>query len=202
MPTKLGNLLRAAASRITGKYALEAAVVWPRLELVIPAQPCQVLNATQEQFREASVLRPGALFCRSESLRALFGAPQASAFRCCSVCFQPVCAYAQRRISVACSVSNSLARPWNRSSISFVPPLPLAAIPVAAYTRRRIHQWSHLNRLSVALLALPISSFHRGGNSRTSRRTFYRGYANSFLQPPRTANRTLIRGRKARGTQT
>ena len=52
--TKAGNLLRAAASRITGKYGLEAAVVWPRLELVIPAQPCQVLNATQEQFREAS----------------------------------------------------------------------------------------------------------------------------------------------------
>ena len=121
MPTKLGNLLRAAASRITGKYGLEAAVVWPRLELVIPAQPCQVLNATQEQFREAS---GAATWSAILPLWVIAGVVWGTAgwrlwmllgLLPASLC---LCAAAYQR---SCSVSNSLARPWNRSSISFVP---------------------------------------------------------------------------------
>jgi hypothetical protein len=54
MPTKLGNLLRAAASRIVGKYGLEVGIVWARLELVVPASPRQLLSQTQSEFQAAA----------------------------------------------------------------------------------------------------------------------------------------------------
>jgi hypothetical protein len=51
MPTKLGNLLRAAESRPADKYGLEPAVVWPRLELVAPQEARSLMEGIQNEFQ-------------------------------------------------------------------------------------------------------------------------------------------------------
>ena len=50
-PTRLGNLLRALESRVEGKYGLQPAIVWPRLEALIPAEAMTSLEASQSDLQ-------------------------------------------------------------------------------------------------------------------------------------------------------
>ena len=47
MPTNIGNVMRAAQSRPYDKYGLDAATVWPRLLLLLPATTRQEFEGAQ-----------------------------------------------------------------------------------------------------------------------------------------------------------
>jgi len=67
MPTRLGNVLRAAEDYATHAYNLDAVLVWPRL---VPHLP----SAYQEQLAQASAPMVATLFCATLSgLFALLG---------------------------------------------------------------------------------------------------------------------------------
>jgi hypothetical protein len=63
MPTKLGNILRAAEQRPDGKYGLETNVCWPRLWLVLPDSARSEISAARSRLDTA---------VRIEILGALF----------------------------------------------------------------------------------------------------------------------------------
>jgi hypothetical protein len=54
MPTKLGNLLRAAESHPTNKYGLDAIICWPRLWLVLPDSVKKELQETRSVLNTAA----------------------------------------------------------------------------------------------------------------------------------------------------
>lgn len=56
MPTRLGNLLRAAESRPSDKYGLDAIVCWPRLWLLLPDNAKQDLQTARADLNTAARL--------------------------------------------------------------------------------------------------------------------------------------------------
>jgi hypothetical protein len=63
MPTKLGNLLRAAESHPSGKYGLDAIICWPRLWLVLPdAVKKELQDARSDLNTAARIWLWGVLF--------------------------------------------------------------------------------------------------------------------------------------------
>jgi hypothetical protein len=54
MPTRLGNLLRAAESHPTTKYGLDAIICWPRLWLVLPDAVKKELQETRADLNTAA----------------------------------------------------------------------------------------------------------------------------------------------------
>lgn len=64
MPTKLGNLLRAAETRPTEKYGLDAVICWSRLWLVLPEPVKKELQEARADLNTAArVWLWGVLFC-------------------------------------------------------------------------------------------------------------------------------------------
>jgi hypothetical protein len=54
MPTKLGNILRAAESHSANKYGLDAIICWPRLWLVLPDTVKKELQETRSNLNTAA----------------------------------------------------------------------------------------------------------------------------------------------------
>jgi hypothetical protein len=64
MPTRIGNILRAAETRPADKYGLDAVAVWPRLWLVLPdATRAEVANARVQLDAAVASAIWGLLFC-------------------------------------------------------------------------------------------------------------------------------------------
>lgn len=64
MPTKLGNILRAAELRPQDKYGLDVAICWPRLWLVLPEDSKQGMRSARLSLNTAARLWLwGILFC-------------------------------------------------------------------------------------------------------------------------------------------
>jgi hypothetical protein len=64
LPTRIGNILRAAESWPTDKYGLDAVVVWPRLWLLLPDSSRQELLAARGALDSAvAAVIWGVLFC-------------------------------------------------------------------------------------------------------------------------------------------
>jgi len=54
MPTRLGNLLRAAEEQPLNKYGLDAVICWPRLWLVLPDEVRKELQESRSQLNTAA----------------------------------------------------------------------------------------------------------------------------------------------------
>ncbi len=64
MPTRIGNILRAAETSPTDKYGLDAVAVWPRLWLILPDTARQELTTTRNALDSSvSAAIWGLLFC-------------------------------------------------------------------------------------------------------------------------------------------
>jgi hypothetical protein len=64
MPTRIGNILRAAETWPNDKYGLDAVVIWPRLWLVLPEAPARELVAARAALDSAVAgVIWGLLFC-------------------------------------------------------------------------------------------------------------------------------------------
>jgi hypothetical protein len=64
LPTRIGNILRAAETQPSDKYGLDAVVIWPRLWLLLPDTSRQELQAARASLDGAvAAVLWGLLFC-------------------------------------------------------------------------------------------------------------------------------------------
>jgi hypothetical protein len=72
LPTKVGNILRAAEIRVAEKYGLANDVVWPRLLLVLPEPAASRVTAARRAVdRAVATVVWGLLFCAFAALTPL-----------------------------------------------------------------------------------------------------------------------------------
>ena len=87
MPTRVGNVLRAAESRPYDKYGLDAVKCWPQLWLVLPDEARQELSAARASLDSAGAACLWGLLFLIWGVWTLWAIPAGLAVTCAAYCF-------------------------------------------------------------------------------------------------------------------